>query len=298
MGMIGAAGYVIPDLLRDELIQGYRITGQPLSLIIDPLAAVINVAHMSQEGPIKFRIGSTGEGVGAATAEKVMREPGITVRAHLPAFERWVRYPWGSRISILNTVPIINGGLRVGDKIMLEGTQGYGLSLHTGGYYPFCTSRECTPQALIAETGTNIHHLRHSLDSIMVLRTYPIRVGGNSGPLPNEITWDTLSDRTGGYVSTPEITTVTKKVRRIAEFDDELVERAIDQCGPTAIALNFVDYVWPEISKCNHPGEFPEKVNLWLLATQDRLGVPIKYVSWGPGKTSEWGGATTKWGGQ
>lgn len=288
--LIGPAGYILENLLVEELKTGYEALGQPVDLQIDANAAVIGSHHMNAEAQgLKDRIGSTGEGVGAATADKVWRVPDITVGAHWETLAgKYGNEPWfaGVRVRELSQ-DAINIYLLNGYDVMLEGTQGYGLSLHTGGYYPYCTSRECTPQALIAETGTGVHNAS-SVESIMVIRTYPIRVGGNSGPLPGEISWEELSKRTGGYVSTPERTTVTKKVRRIAEFDMDLVQRAIRQCGPTGIALMFLDYKFPEVANATSKDQISKAARKWLLELEKSLGVRIKYLGTGPGTTVDW----------
>ena len=289
MGYIGPAGMIIPELLIEELKAGFENLGKPVNLAIHTNAAVIRPEHQGMESGLATSIGSTREGVGACTAGKVMRDPKIVVgydenKAELlDAFTDHTTgrcFPWSRGVSFVS-FDVPNLALLGGDDVMLEGTQGFGLSLHTGGFYPFCTSRECTPQALLAETGTGPHNAQ-DVESIMVIRTYPIRVGGNSGPLANEITWDDLRDRTNGYVTTPERTTVTKKIRRIAEIDRDLLRRAVMQCGPTALAVNFLDYLFPELANVNSVSLFPQSALDYLQDLSNTLGVPVKYVSWGP----------------
>lgn len=76
-------------------------------------------------------------------------------------------------------------------------------------------------------------------DIILTIRTFPIRVEGNSGELKNELGWERLKQ-------IPEFTSVTKKVRRVAEFDAEIVLRAIMSNRPTKIVLNHLDYIEKE----------------------------------------------------
>jgi adenylosuccinate synthase len=263
---IGPEGCFIPSLLVLEIGKFYqRNPSGQLTVYLDPNAGVITDEHMSRESELKGKIGSTGEGVGAVTADKVMRKP-ITVKDH-PDLVKWLisevkqLYSGISNLVVecVNVPEMINrclannayscpnkGRFYTNPTFIIEGTQGYGLSLHTGGFYPFCTSRECTPYALWAGTGIN-PKLGES-DTIMVVRTYPIRVGGNSGPLANEITWDVLEKMTDGYVKVPEMTTVTKKVRRIAEIDFALLSRAVLQTTPDYIALTFLDYKFPKVA--------------------------------------------------
>lgn len=287
VGVIGPAGYILPDILTEELRNGYELLGRPVDLLIDMNAAVILPKHMSTETSLVKRIGSTGEGVGACTASKIMREPEVVVSGnHVldDAFrdENGNLCEWAKGVKFETlTNARMNLLLRSGSSVMIEGTQGYGLSLHTGGFYPYCTSRECTPQALLAETGIGEHNAG-SVEKVMVLRTYPIRVAGNSGPLANEINWEILKERTNGYVSIPEKTTVTKKVRRIAEFDITLVQRCVEQTGPTCIAINFLDYVFPELAGVTSPSQFSSDVWKYIAYMEKSLGVKVKYASWGP----------------
>lgn len=286
LGVIGPGGLVIPEILAAELEVAYKLNGHPITLLIDQHAVVIQERHLHAEGDLKVAIGSTGEGVGAALAEKIMRRPGLVVKdpEARALLTNVLDMPYAAGVTLgVNTSVFCNSNLNNGKRVMIEGTQGYGLSLHTGPYYPYCTSRECTPAGLLAETGIN-RDLAGEYRSIMVVRTFPIRVGGNSGPLPYEIGWDELREQTGGYVSQPEITTVTKKQRRIASLDQDLLRRAILQCGPTDLALTFLDYVYPELAG-RGPGFFSDRHWDYLSNLETALDAPISYVSTGPGHT-------------
>lgn len=123
---------------------------------------------------------------------------------------------------------------------MIEGTQGFGLSLLHGGYWPNATSRDTSAAGLLSEAGLSPLDVD---DVTLVLRYHPIRVAGNSGPLLNETTWEQVQRLSGRVDRLIEYTTVTKKVRRIAQFDPELVRRAIEINRPTRIVLNHIDYI-------------------------------------------------------
>jgi adenylosuccinate synthase len=100
---------------------------------------------------------------------------------------------------------------------MLEGTQGTDLSIHHG-YYPKVTSRETTASGCLADAGIAPLRVRKV---IMVTRTYPIRVGGTSGHLPNEIEADVVAQRSGlpvDEIKTTEVGTISGNPRRIGEF--------------------------------------------------------------------------------
>ena len=276
-GMIGPAGVILMPILQQEIQRLNQIwDNKPPLLFIDNNASVITEEHMGRELEMKQSIGSTGEGVGAATADKVMRKA--------PLFSDWFRGGGDSQLPdwiIMKDIPQMLA--EYSGDVLVEGTQGYHLSLNTGRGYPFLTSRDCGPEAIMGQIGINPRQFdMHKI--ICVLRTYPIRVGGNSGNLPREIDWETLMERTKGYIKVPERTTVTKKIRRIAEWDDADVERTISETCPHEIALTFLDYVFPEIANTQHWELLPPHVMDWLDKLQKKIGVPIRWVSTGFGQ--------------
>jgi adenylosuccinate synthase len=295
---IGPEGCFIPELLVSELNAFFdRNPLKQMRLFIDKNATIVTKEHMEREAFLKGKIGSTGEGVGAATADKVMRLP-VTVNTQQAELAAALDQVKGTlRFFFLNSVgDHINKALMYNEymhtvlnpTVIIEGTQGYGLSLHTGGYYPFCTSRECTPFALWAGTGIN-PNLATTSEVIMVIRTFPIRVGGNSGELPGEITWEQLQQITGGYVKAPEITTVTKKNRRIAHMDKDLVRRAIMQTSPTSLAVTFLDYMFPKVAGMSYKEIVDNNMGdviSYISDLEKCFQVPITIVSTGPGTAS------------
>lgn len=278
IGVIGPAGVMLLPILLQEIERIESIWGAQRvpPLYIDTNASMITDEQMQRELQMKESIGSTGEGVGAATADKVMRKS--------PSFVQW--YKNGGREQLPKWIVPMDVPSFLADykhDVLVEGTQGYHLSLNVGRGYPFLTSRDCGPEAIMGQIGINPRQFDVA-NIVCVLRTYPIRVGGNSGFLPNETTWDELSTRTNGYISTPERTTVTKKIRRIADWDWDDVMSTIKQTSPTQVALTFLDYVFPEVANTSHWSQLPQHVVQWLDERQKRMGVPIRWVSTGYGQ--------------
>jgi adenylosuccinate synthase len=86
--------------------------------------------------------------------------------------------------------------------------------------------------------------------TIMVCRTYPIRVqdpdGATSGPMGREIDWATVGRRSGitlDELERVELTSTTRRQRRVAEFNWVQLRHATLLNDPTDIALTFVDYL-------------------------------------------------------
>lgn len=290
--VIGAGGLVNIEVLKRELAwwetQRFAMASgqedQTKALLIDNLAMVVQPKHAQQESDadLQGKIGSTKEGVGAALAEKIRRDGAEVFRDVYPALKAHgaLMTPDGFRALPINTVDMLN---QTFIPIYVEGTQGYLLSLSTSGYYPFCTSRECGPEGILADVGLTP---RAFVDAQMVcvFRTFPIRVGGNSGDLPNEIDWDTLKGESEGYIDTPERTTVTNRIRRIGRWDIGMVCRVVRETRPTSLAISFLDYLFPEIAYVGNQDSLGHSALDWLGWVQRETGVPIHYVSTGPGQ--------------
>ena len=181
-------------------------------------------------------IGSTGQGVGSATARRIVGRKDGT--AKLAASSSELR-PW-----LRDTAEVLDDAYARGRRVMLEGTQGTALSL-LHGPYPHVTSRDTTAAGCLAEAGINPRRVRRV---VVVCRTYPIRVGGPSGPISQEISWETVAERAGLPVvelTGVEVGSVTRRQRRVGEFDWALLRRASELNGATDIALTFADYHRP-----------------------------------------------------
>ena len=208
-------------------------------LAIDPQAMIIEEADRIAEGGLVAKIGSTGQGVGAATVRKILRtsaSPPVRLAKDEPQLKDFIK----------ETRLVLEDAFATGRRILLEGTQGTGLSLHHGRY-PYVTSRDTTVSGCLSEAGIAPSRVRRTL---LVCRTYPIRVesptGGDSGPMTNEITFKEVARRSGislAELNEKERTSTTKRKRRIAEFDWSLFRQAVSLNGPTDIVLTFADYL-------------------------------------------------------
>src|SRR5260370_28718958 len=133
----------------------------------------------------------------------------------------------------------VNSALDGEKKVLIEGTQGFGLSLYHSDHYPKTTSRDTTAAGFLSEVGVSP---RLVTEIVVVFRTFPIRVAGQqAGPLKDEITWDQLQRESGYPHPIQEWTTVTNKVRRVARFDWQLAKKALTFNRPTRVAINGLD---------------------------------------------------------
>ncbi len=248
-------------------------------LFIDPEAGILDEKFHEEEGgtsgEMHRRIGSTGEGVGPARIARLKRD-----RNEFRQFKD-IAAEYGLEGCLTHDTPYsICEAQDRGANILIEGTQGSALSL-LHSYWPYCTSVETNAAGIIAEVGIAPSRVT---DVILVCRTYPIRVAGNSGPMKNEITWDELNRRItnmGGSAITPEKTTVTHKVRRIAEWDDTLFRKAAMLNAPTEIALTFSDYIDPAIFGKSDKGSFASSARLREFIIDHNIS-NIAYIGTGP----------------
>lgn len=237
--LIGPGATLDVGVLMTEIAESSVEVGR---LSIDPQAMIIENDDIAAETALVSRIGSTGKGGGAAAARRIVGRNsdggGVPVRLarDVPELKPYVR----------PAAEVLDETYRNGDRILLEGTQGTALSLFHGDY-PHVTSRDTTTAGCLAEAGIGPHRLRKV---VMVTRVYPIRVqsplGFTSGPMSEEITFETVSERSGiplEELLATEKGSVSKKQRRIGEFDWQLLRRAAELNGATDIALTFADYI-------------------------------------------------------
>lgn len=259
--VLPAGSYVQPEILLDEV----RLAGlDARRLLIDPNAVVIAERELSAErgSGLGNTIGSTNSGTGAAVIARIRRTRDTRFARDEDALKPYVQ----------SVTPFLRDRLDKQQRVLIEGTQGYGLSILHTPHYPYATSRDTTAAGFVAEAGLSPLDVD---DVVMVLRAFPIRVPANSGPLPNETSWDEVTRKSGSSLPLSELTSVTRKQRRIAGFDPEVVRRAIMHNRPTQIVLNHLDYV---DSACAQLGRLTDKAAAFLWLTEETISRRIDYI--------------------
>jgi adenylosuccinate synthase len=116
----------------------------------------------------------------------------------------------------------------------------------------------------------------------MVTRTYPIRVGGTSGPIARETSYKVISDRSGvpeHEIAGTEKGTISKNPRRIAEFDWEQVRRSASLNGATDIALSFSDYISIENRKARQFEDLTEETRRFIEGVERVTNAAVSLIS-------------------
>lgn len=227
ISILVAGSYLDVDILLAEISLAKIETKR---LYIDPYAAIITDRHKLEEfhSGLSGSIGSTGSGTGATVKQRLLRSKDMVFAKDISDLAPYIR----------DTKELIHQMLLENKRIILEGTQGYGLSILHSEEFPYVTTRDTTAAGFISEAGISPFYVD---DIILVIRAFPIRVAGNSGPLLHELTWKQLTIESKKKIA-PELTSVTKQQRRIARFDERVVTNAISVNAPTTIVLNHVDY--------------------------------------------------------
>ena len=185
--VIGAGAYVHPEVLQNEIEMVEKATGKSLvnRLHIDIRAGLHSPEHKEASKGRHERYGTVGEGVSAAICDRLRRQEGVKLFKDSP----WAKKNKGIHFQFSDTVEMLNDLYDLGSSILVEGTQGTLLDVYLGDY-PYTTSRQTVASSWLAECGLAPNL---STEIAMVCRTYPIRVAGNSGPMPYETTWVALA---------------------------------------------------------------------------------------------------------
>lgn len=273
----------------DQLLYEIKETQADKLTTIHPRAGVINKKHKEIEADLQHGtkyIASTMQGCGAFLADKIMRRKELKLARDYEVLHTYM----------LNGLPmplILYDAMKMGRTILHEGSQGFSLDINHGSHYPFCTSRGTTAMQVMADMGVNHNYAG---DIYLVIRPYPIRVGsivkdgetiGYSGDCYSdhkEITWQEVAESAGAppEVMKGELTTVTKRLRRVFSLSEQQLKEAALINGATKIALNFANYIdW----SCFGTSEFdklPPKVIQFIAKIEMITNLPVDVVGTGP----------------
>jgi adenylosuccinate synthase len=271
--LIPAGALIDPTIVKQEI----ESLGLPPERVgIDHKCFIIEEKDREDEKRLRLRerLSSTLSGVGAAQARRVMRCEDAKL-----ARDAGTKYPWLNRY-LTDVSEEVNTALNLEKKVLIEGTQGFGLSLYHSDHYPKTTSRDTTAAGFLSEVGVSP---RLVTEIVVVFRTFPIRVAGEqAGPLKEEITWEKLCGESGYPHPIEERTSVTNKVRRVARFDWELAHRCAQVNRPTRVAINGLDYLDASNREARAWNELSTKAIRFVDRLHREMGVPCNFLGTGP----------------
>lgn len=234
----------------------------PKRVGIDQNASIIEQKHSDQDkaSAINKGIGTTGWGVGPAIEERVRRTAKLAKdMSELKPF-------------ICDQIAEVNDGLDVGKSVLLEGTQGFMLSLFLGGGYPYVTGRDTGASAIASEAGVGPTRVD---DVIIVYKSFITRVG--AGPLPGEITKEEAQKR--GWF---EVAAGTGRDRRSAPFNFDLAKKTAKINGATMAAMTKLDVIYPSCKGARKYEDLPKEAKDFIKEVETRTGVPVMFIGTGP----------------
>ncbi len=271
----------------NQLLTEYTVCSRP-TLFIHPRAGVVTSEHRAREqaaGSSVKLIASTMQGCGAFLSDKIMRIPGLKLARDWQELAQFI--PNDYMPEMLNNQMIDQGA-----TVLHEGSQGFSLDISHGSDYPQCTSRSCTALQAATDMGVPAALLG---DVYLVVRPYPIRVGnvveegvtvGHSGgcyPDNEETTWEAVAATCGApREEIKELTTVTKRLRRVFTYSARQVKLAAMVNGATKIALNFVNYIDWNCRNTNDPKLVTDKIKKFIDQVERDTGVPVTLLGTGP----------------
>jgi adenylosuccinate synthase len=255
---IGSGVLVDPRVLEQE-VERLHVKGR---VFVDFRCGIITADHIARDkgsAHLAKKIGSTGSGCGPANSDRVMR---LSPQAKdVPELAEY----------LLDVPKVIDAALKKEEVVLLEGTQGFGISLYYGTY-PFVTSKDTSASQIAADNGVGPTRID---DVIVVFKAYPTRVG--EGPFSTEMSFE-KSDAMG----IQEFGTVTHRKRRIGGWDGGMARYSAMINGCTVAAITGIDRVDKACFGVTEYGKLTKKAKNFIKTAEDDIGCPVSLISTGP----------------
>ena len=256
--MIGSGVLVDPFVFLDE-VKKLNCSDR---VFIDSRCAIIEGKHILQDKHdthLSKIIGTTGSGCGPANADRVMRVSRLA--KDVPEISQY----------IIDVAKSINDTIDAGNSVIIEGTQGFGISLYYGNY-PFVTSKDTSASQMAADVGVGPTKIDNV---IVVFKAFPTRVG--EGPFPTELTHEqSLS------MGIQEFGTVTHRERRIGMWDGNMARYATMINGCTSIAITGVDHIDKDVFGVKDYSALTPKVKEFIDQVESDTKCCVGIISTGP----------------
>ncbi|MBI2041694.1 MAG: adenylosuccinate synthase [Candidatus Nealsonbacteria bacterium] len=204
--------------------------------------------------------------------------------------EDLIEYRDRIRPLIKETEPIIWRACDDGKRLLMEGAQGTFLDPDFGGY-PYTTSSSCILAGALQGTGVSWQNIK---EVIGVVKAYTTRVCEKNIPFQTEMPDDiahVLREQAGEYGAT------TGRARRMGWLDASNLKYAARLNGFTGLAITRMDNlgtlpkanIWDGKKYIEIPCGWGSDINNgdahnYLNMIARLVGVPIKYISYGPGR--------------
>ncbi|HJH26221.1 MAG TPA: adenylosuccinate synthetase [Methanophagales archaeon] len=256
--LVGAGVLVDPEVFKRE-VSSFGLKGR---IGVDWRCGIIEKKHIEEDKSdayLKGKIGSTGSGCGPANAARASR------KAKQAKDEKELA-------EFLCDVPLeVNEALDNGKGVLVEGTQGFGISL-LYGTYPFVTSKDTTASQMATDVGIGPTRVD---EVIVVFKSFPTRVG--EGPFETQ-----MKEEKANALHIVEYGTVTGRKRRIGEWDAKMAAYSAMINGATMVALSGVDRLDPACRGAREYKELSKEVKDFVAKVERDTRVQVKLISTGP----------------
>lgn len=251
--LIGAGVLVNPEVFLKEIEE----TNTKGRAFMDYRTGIILPEHIEKDNSseISKKIGTTKTGCGPAQSDRVARIGKLA--KDIPQLKEFVT----------DVAKEVNGA----ENVLIEGTQGFGISL-LYGTYPYCTSKDTTASTIAADVGLG----PTKIDEVaMVMKSYTTRVG--AGPFVDEIDFEKA--RQLGY---DEYGTVTRRPRRVSTslHWDELRYAAMVNSA-TQIAITKIDKRFVGNAGVKKYEQLTNEAKAFIDEVEKELGIPVTLLGTG-----------------
>ena len=316
INVIGNGVIIEPHILIGE-IEGLQKAGFDLretlkisnrAHLILPTHRAIDAANEKALG--KMKVGTTLKGIGPTYTMKGFQLDGLDFAEYEKLWFEGIEYL--KQYQFVDGEYYLNEALDAGKKVLAEGAQGSMLDVDFGSY-PFVTSSNVIAAGVCSGLGIAPNRIGKVFG---IFKAYCTRVG--TGPFPTELfdeTGETL--RQNGH----EFGATTGRPRRCGWLDLPALKYAVMLSGvtdlmmmksdvmddfatlkvatayryngqetkhlPFAACTETMEPVYTEIPGWQQKieGKIPQKLEDYIKFIEDYVGVPIRFVSYGPDRT-------------
>jgi adenylosuccinate synthase len=279
--LIGAG--VLVDIKR--LLEEVELTGSKGRVSVDGRCAVIEQEHRDADASANSKkIGTTGSGCGPANAARVNRTARLA--KDFPELKEYVA----------DVPQMLNDAIDDGEEVLIEATQGFGLSLYYGNY-PYVTSKDTSASTAAADVGIGPTRVD---DVYVIYKAYMSRVGED--PFIKYLTdeevdaspvWSgilkkaqdkglpgTTNQKIAAYLG--EVGTVTGRPRKIGSFDYDLARYSAMVNGATQICVTCLDKLFPECAGARSAKDLSKEARDHVKRIEEAVKVKATLISTGP----------------
>lgn len=280
--VIGAGVLVDPERFLEEV----EMTSTAGRMFLDYRCSVIEQKHKDIDGQGSGKkIGTTGSGCGPANAERANR-----TATQVREVEELKDY-------LVDVPAIVNDALDDGKDVLLEASQGFGLSLYYGNY-PYVTSKDTSASSACADVGVGPTRVD---DVLVVFKCYMSRVGADpfihyltNEEIEGDPVWEAVLERARreGHDGEndneiiakhlKEVGTVTGRPRKIGKFDYDLAKYSARVNGATTLAVTCLDKLFPETQAKRNYADLSDAAKTYLKGIEDHIERKITLISTGP----------------